>query len=202
MLLPDFVCCAICSCAALGRGRVAGGSRCLACICRCLAMAGLPCFLQCCATASPFCRLPARPVGIGLLLFCLCRSAPLPGFTCLCRWLPVGLTPKCKVVSGWQSAPAACAVAMQQALFVGTYGCANAQAPPTGEPLTVVSGWWGCSCPGACRTCSSVSAFASARALAFACGHCGGCGAALPAGRRHRACTLPCAGGVTASPSS
>lgn len=73
MLLPDFVCCAICSCAALGRGRVAGGSRCLACICRCLAMAGLPCFLQCCATASPFCRLPARPVGGGLLLFCLCR---------------------------------------------------------------------------------------------------------------------------------
>lgn len=67
------MCCAICSCAALWRGRVAGCSRCLACICRCLAMAGLPCSLQCCATASPFCRLPAWPVGIGPLLFCLCR---------------------------------------------------------------------------------------------------------------------------------
>ena len=71
--MPDFVCCAICSCAALWRGRVAGGCRCLACICRCLAMAGLPCSLQCCATAPPFCRLPARPVGIGPLLFCSCR---------------------------------------------------------------------------------------------------------------------------------
>ena len=47
-------------------------------------------------------------------------------FTRLCRWWPVGLTPKCMVVAWGQSAPASCAVAMQQAPFVGTYGCAHA----------------------------------------------------------------------------
>lgn len=200
--MPDFVCCAICSCAALWRGRVAGGCRFLACICRCLAMAGLPCSLQCCATATPFCRLPARPVGIGPLLFCLCR---MPSCARVYAALPV-------VAGGLYSKMQGGCLGAVRSRFM----CRGHAAGPVCRHVWLRS----CVSPANRGTFDGglrlvglflfrrlpdmliVSAFASARALAYACGHCGGCGAALPAGRRHRACTLPCAGGVTASPSS